>query len=93
MKESPQQRLGREAMDFADLLSEAYGEELTLGQVIIVADLIAGDGDEEARYEIRWTSSDPRPYVQVALLAEVHDLAQTTNERREAQQLESDDDD
>lgn len=83
---SQEARLGREVMDFLDNCREEYGDGFRFGDVMIVADVIV-DGNPVA-----CGSSDPRRWVQIALLKEALTMLEEVRDL-EAQIESSDDDD
>lgn len=65
------ERIGQEALSFLDKLEKEYGDTASIGTILLAADvIIAGDGPEWINPIALWCS-DPRCYVQRALIAEV----------------------
>lgn len=77
------QRIGLHTMEFTDELRAAFGEDIVVGTICIVADVIAGEGADTTN-PIVFSVDDPRRWVQVALLREALDQAELLNEDREA---------
>ena len=88
----PVERIGYLAMQLAEVIESTYGEEATVHGVVIVADVIAGPDDNPIN-PIVVCGSDPRVWLQLALLREGLDIAEARNEARieEAEQAEEGD--
>jgi len=76
-------KIGALSLEFMDFLAERYGEDYGLGAVAIIADVIAGEDDHPTN-PIVFSCSDPRRWVQVALLREGLEEAEALNESRHA---------
>lgn len=62
-------RLGEEVMEFCDYLVATFGEDVVLNDSIIIADILV-NRDGATYNPIQYRASDPRRYIQVALLEE-----------------------
>lgn len=67
-------RIGDLVMEAMEHVQERYGEDATLGEVCIVMDVM-----HEGWSVITYHCSDPRPWVQEALLANACEVAEVNN--------------
>jgi hypothetical protein len=77
-------QIGTEAMALVDHLRELYGDEVRIGTIAIVVDVLADGEDGSPINPVTYSCSDPRRWVQVGLLEEALDRAQVANAEREA---------
>jgi hypothetical protein len=77
-------RIGAEAMAVVDDLRARYGDDVEVGTIAIVVDVLA-ESENGPINPVTYSCSDPRRWVQVALLEEALDRAQVANAEREEQ--------
>lgn len=81
-------KLGEEVMFFSDWLAQEFGSDIELNDCIIIADITVQR--EDGGYNpIQYRASDPRRYVQVALIEEAKVRAEEM--RDEAVEIPEDD--
>lgn len=93
------ERIGELAMQAMDQIEESFGDEATVGTVCIVADLVVKNDDEEGMpfNPIIVVCSDPRRWVQLAILQQAVQNAEEADCQREleakGEPIDDDDDD
>jgi len=65
---SPIQELGDYAMEFVDRSIDAYGEDISIGEIVIVAEVCFEDENGDPQTQVAVLSSEDRLYVQTAIL-------------------------
>lgn len=76
---NPIARVGRSATELIDNCREVWGDDIQLGDVIIVAEVLLEDSDEQIYREVVSLSSEDRAYVTAGLLRKAADLAEQTD--------------
>ena len=76
---NPIARVGRSATELIDKCREVWGDDIQLGDVIIVAEVLLEDSDEQIYREVVSLSSEDRAYVTAGLLRKAADLAEQTD--------------
>ena len=76
---NPIARVGQSATELIDNCREVWGDDIQLGDVIIVAEVLLEDRDEQIYREVVSLSSEDRAYVTAALLRKAADLAEQTD--------------
>ena len=66
-EKSSAEQLGNEALAFIEHLHERYGEDFTIGETMLIAEVIVERGEDELSC-LEYVSSDPRRYAQIGLL-------------------------
>ena len=81
---TPLSMIGTLAMEYAEQITETYGEDAKVATVAIVAEIFAGDG-ETFIDTIEYACTDPRRWLQLALLSEAVGQAEERNADRVAE--------
>ena len=76
---NPIARVGRSATELIDKCRAVWGDDIQLGDVIIVAEVLLEDSDEQIYREVVSLSSEDRAYVTSAILRKAADLAEQTD--------------
>ena len=70
--------IGTTALEACEAIDNTFGKDVQIGSVIIVTEIITADGTDT----IEFYSSDPRRWLQLALLQEATARADARNDER-----------